>query len=108
MISLQQFRIVSLLVVSAGLASVAPLSCRAEPNAAAGAPATEWPQWGGSPSRNNVAAAGALPVQWQVGRFDYRSGEWLPEGSENILWVARLGSESYASPVVAGGGHVVA
>ncbi len=61
------------------------------------------PQWGGSPARNNVPNTGKLPTSWNVGQFDPRSGAWKNETAENIRWVARLGSESYASPVIAGG-----
>jgi outer membrane protein assembly factor BamB len=63
----------------------------------------DWPQWGGSPSRNTPAQAAGLPAEWNVGKFDYRSGNWLADSAQNILWVARLGSESYGSPVIAGG-----
>ncbi len=66
-------------------------------------PGGEWAQWGGSPSRNNVSPATGLPAQWNVGKFDRRTGQWLGESAENIKWVARLGSESYGSPVIAGG-----
>lgn len=52
---------------------------------------TDWPQWGGSPHRNNVPDAKNLPVEW-----DLQSGE-------NVLWSARLGSETYGNPVVANG-----
>ena len=52
---------------------------------------TDWPQWGGSPHRNNVPDAKNLPVEW-----DIKSGE-------NVLWSARLGSETYGNPVVANG-----
>jgi outer membrane protein assembly factor BamB len=68
-----------------------------------GLSAGEWNQWGGSPSRNNVSAATDLPAEWEVGEFDYRSGKWLGESVKNVKWVARLGSESYGSPVVAEG-----
>jgi len=63
----------------------------------------EWTQWGGSPSRNNTSDAKNLPVEWDVGKFHYRTGEWLGGAVKNIKWVAKLGSESYGSPVVAGG-----
>lgn len=53
----------------------------------------DWPQWGGSPSRNNVPAATGIPVSWDV------------ETGENIKWSAALGSETYGNPVVANG-HV--
>jgi len=39
---------------------------------------------------------------WDIGKFERRTGEWLSEGSENILWVTKLGSTSYGTPVVAG------
>jgi len=60
-------------------------------------------QWGGSPSRNNAVEARNLPAQWDVGKLDPRTGAWSPESAQAIQWVARLGSESYGSPVVAGG-----
>ncbi len=71
--------------------------------AACQALAAEWNQWGGSPQRNNVPAATNLPVEWQPGEFDPETGAWKPETSENVAWVARLGSQSYGNPVVAGG-----
>jgi len=63
----------------------------------------EWPQWGGSPARNNAPDEKNLPTEWNVGDFDYKTGRWLSDSAENILWVARLGSQSYGTPVIAGG-----
>ena len=60
-------------------------------------------QWAGSSARNNVVDAQNIPAEWEVGRFDFRTDRWLGEGTKNIKWVAKLGSESYGSPVVAGG-----
>ncbi len=71
------------------------------------APADDSPQLGRTPARNNVASGQSLPSEWHVGGLDRRSGEWLPEGAENIRWVARLGSQTYSSPVVAGEGVYV-
>lgn len=51
----------------------------------------DWPQWGGSPARNNTPDASGLPVEWDI------------ESGENVLWKARLGSETYGNPVVANG-----
>ena len=65
--------------------------------------AAEWNQWGGSSSRNNTPDAKQLPVEWAPGEFDTQTGEWKPETSKNVLWVAELGSQSYGNPVVAGG-----
>ena len=65
--------------------------------------AAEWNQWGGSPQRNNTPVAENLPVEWEPGEFDFDTGVWDPASSENVLWVAPLGSQSYGNPVVAGG-----
>lgn len=56
------------------------------------APPTEWPMYGGTPSRNMVN----LTDRDVLKTFDATKG--LP-----ILWKAELGSRSYAQPVVAGG-----
>ncbi|MCA9214175.1 MAG: PQQ-binding-like beta-propeller repeat protein [Planctomycetales bacterium] len=53
--------------------------------------AHDWPQWGGSPSRNNVPAGVNIPTEW-----DIKSGT-------NIKWSMALGSETYGNPVVANG-----
>ena len=63
----------------------------------------DWNQWGGSPARNNTPESGPLPTDWDPGQFDAKTGEWKPETSRNVAWVAQLGSQSYGNPVVAGG-----
>jgi hypothetical protein len=65
--------------------------------------AADWPQWGGSPQRNNAPEAKNLPVEWDAGKFDAKSGKWNRESAKGIRWVARLGSTTYGTPVVAGG-----
>ncbi len=65
--------------------------------------ASDWNQWGGSPVRNNVSPAKNIPTEWTPGDFDPATGAWKPETSENVAWVAALGSQSYGNPVVAGG-----
>lgn len=55
------------------------------------APAADQPQWGRGPSRNMVSDEKGLPAS-----FD-------PATGKNIKWVADLGTESYASPVVSSG-----
>ena len=60
--------------------------------AAAVAAANEPPaMFGNTPSRNMVSAATNLPTEWDV-----RSGE-------NIIWRAKVGSQTYAGPVIHGG-----
>ena len=44
-----------------------------------------------------------MPTDWDVGTFDRKSGQWNADGSENIKWVARVGSQTYGNPVVADG-----
>lgn len=51
----------------------------------------DWPQWGGSPLRNNITNEEKIPIHWDV------------ETGENVLWSMPLGSETYGNPVVANG-----
>lgn len=73
------------------------------PGLAAATRGDDWPQFGGGPGRNMVATCGRLPA-------DFAPGEKSSDGSgidlanaRNVRWTARLGSETYSSPVVAGG-----
>jgi outer membrane protein assembly factor BamB len=66
-------------------------------------PNVDWTQWGGDSHRNNTPVGHDIPTEWEVGDFDHRTGEWDPEGAKNIKWVARLGSQTYGNPVIAGG-----
>lgn len=63
--------------------------------------AQDYPQWGGSAARNNVSFAMGIATDWDVGEFDRKTGEW--KGGRNIKWVARLGSQTYGTPIVADG-----
>ncbi len=51
--------------------------------------AADWPQWGGSGSRNMVSTEKGLPSAFGPGN--------------NLRWEARLGTQAFGSPVVAGG-----
>ncbi len=53
--------------------------------------AHDWPQWGGSPARNNTPDGTSIPTTWDIG------------AGENIRWSVGLGSETYGNPVVANG-----
>lgn len=53
----------------------------------------DWPQWGGSPARNNTPSGVDIPTEWDV------------DSGKNIRWSMPLGSETYGNPVVANG-HV--
>ncbi len=77
----------AILIWVTGLLSVFP--CRALP--AADPAAGDWPMWGGTPQRNMVSAMRGLPTAWDV------------EKKLNVKWTARLGSQTYGTPVVAAG-----
>ncbi len=72
---------------------------------AANAPikAGDWPQWAGTSYRNNTPVGENIPVQWDVGKFDRKTGKWLGDGAENIKWVTQVGSQTYGNPVVSRG-----
>src|SRR2546421_3334466 len=90
------------LAVLAGLCFVQ--AARADSTADKSKPITsEWPQWGGSPLRNNTPEGHNIPTEWKVGKIDYRTGAWDKSTSKNIKWVAKLGSQSYGNPVVGDG-----
>ena len=54
-------------------------------------PGGDWPMWGGTADRNMVSSMKGLPASW-----DIKTGK-------NIKWVAKIGSQTYGNPVVAGG-----
>ena len=51
----------------------------------------DWPMWGGTPERNMVSSMHGIPASWDV------------QARKNVKWVAKLGSQNYGNPVVAGG-----
>ena len=63
--------------------------------------AGDWGQWCGRDSKNVVSDAKGLPTEFDAG--ESRGGKTARAASENVLWTARLGSQTYGSPVVAGG-----
>ena len=66
-------------------------------------PTGDWPMWGGTSNRHNATVARRTPLEWNVGEFDRKADVWLKKKARNIKWVARLGSQSYGTPVVAVG-----
>lgn len=63
----------------------------------------EWTQWGGDSQRNNTPVGENIPTDWNVGEFDFETGEWDPTDAKNIKWVAQVGSQTYGNAVVADG-----
>ncbi len=76
----------------------------AAPATTANAPLTlNWPQWGGDAAHNNTPIGQNIPTEWEIGSFDYKTGEWDSTDAKNIKWVARLGSQSYGNAVISDG-----
>ena len=65
--------------------------------------AGEWPMWGGRPDRNMRADAKGIPDDIVSGKFLPKSETIDPKSTKNVRWIAKLGSQTYGSPVVAGG-----
>jgi len=65
-------------------------------------PAADSPQWGQADSRNMVSAEKNLPATFDAGTTD-DEGQIDPKTTRSVRWTARLGSITYASPVIAGG-----
>ncbi len=76
------------------LISIGPLSV---------AQASDWPMWGRAADRNMVGQASGIPVDIVSGDFLPKSEEINMETTKGVRWVAKLGSQAYGSPVVAGG-----
>jgi hypothetical protein len=68
----------------------------------AGVPASgsDWPMFGRDATRNAVSTERNPPTHWQI---EERENGFLVRPAWNIKWAARLGSSTFASPVVAGG-----
>jgi outer membrane protein assembly factor BamB len=95
--------IAAIAVCAAGVAWTHAAGDSAPADVSEARPAENWSQWLGSGSRNNTPQGENIPTEWEVGEFDYRTGDWDPAGARNIAWVAKLGSRSYGSAVVHNG-----
>lgn len=65
--------------------------------------AEDWPTRGGSPDRNMVSSEKNLPVEINPGVMDHESETVDLTKAKNVRWVAKLGSQALAAPVVAHG-----
>jgi outer membrane protein assembly factor BamB len=65
--------------------------------------AEDWPQWGGSNTRNMVSDEKGLPISFQPGQKRSDGSGIDIRTTCNVRWVAKLGTENYSSPVVADG-----
>lgn len=67
------------------------------------ASSADWPQWGGTDSKNMVSSEKGIPDS-------FVPGEKSPQGTgidlattRHVKWVVRLGSQTYGNPTIAGG-----
>jgi outer membrane protein assembly factor BamB len=67
------------------------------------ASAGDWPQWGGHDGRNAVSDEKGLPDAFDPGKRKPGSKDIDLATTRNVKWVAKLGSQTYGNPVVAGG-----
>ena len=66
--------------------------------------ADDWPQWGGNDlGRNMVSPAKNLAESFDPGKFKQGTEEVDMATTKNVKWVAKLGSQTYGNPTVAGG-----
>ncbi len=67
------------------------------------ATADDWPCWGRTSERNSSCAETNLPTHVVPGKYIGASDEIDPTTTENVRWIARLGSQTYGNPTVADG-----
>jgi len=65
--------------------------------------AEDWPMWGRNETRNMVSPAKNIPHDFDPGQFKGLTEEIDPTTTRNIKWIAKLGSQAYGNPTVAGG-----
>ncbi len=66
--------------------------------------AADWPAWGGSdPGRNMVSAEKNLPDTFKPGEKSPTGDGMLPGTTENVRWVAKLGTLICGNPTVSDG-----
>ena len=63
----------------------------------------DWPQWGRDHTRNMVSPEKGLADRFVAGKFVGSTDEIDPKSTKNVKWIAKLGSQSYGNPTVAGG-----
>jgi outer membrane protein assembly factor BamB len=65
--------------------------------------AADWPQWGGTASKNMAADEKGLPISFVPGTKDSRTGKIKIETARNVKWARKVCATTYSTPVVAGG-----
>lgn len=62
----------------------------------------DWPQFGGNASRNAVSEEKNIPEWFEPGKKKTDGSGIDMATAKNVKWVARLGTENYSSPTIAG------
>lgn len=65
--------------------------------------ADDWPMWGRTADRNMVGNAKNLPTEIHAGEIDSDTEEVDLKSAKNIIWAAKLGSQTYGNTTVADG-----
>ncbi|MHC4994672.1 MAG: outer membrane protein assembly factor BamB family protein [Planctomycetota bacterium] len=66
--------------------------------------ADDWPQWGNDASKNMVSTTEKdIPTEFEPGDFKGDTEIIDPATTENVRWVAKMGSQTYGNPTVAKG-----
>ena len=63
----------------------------------------DWPRWCGHTDGNMVCGETGLPASFVPGRKDPKGSSIDPATTENVKWVAKLGSNAYGNPTVSSG-----
>ncbi len=65
--------------------------------------ASDWPMWGRDETRNMASSEKGIASDFDAGKFVGSSDEIDPASVRNVKWIAKLGSQSYGNPTIAGG-----
>lgn len=68
-----------------------------------GSAGTDWPQWGRGYTRNMVSPDKNVAGDFVAGKFVGTTDKIDRKTTKNVKWIAKLGSQSYGNPTVAGG-----
>jgi len=63
----------------------------------------DWNQWGRTPSANMTSPEKGLPAHFNPGTFVAGSEDVDAKTTENVQWVAKLGSQTYGNPTISDG-----
>ncbi len=65
--------------------------------------AADAPFWGDGPARNMISGETGLPDTFDPGKFKPNTEEVDLATAKNVKWVAKIGSQCYGNPTIAGG-----